>query len=483
MAGHLIICWNRESITIVESTKSGSTAEIRSVKMISWPEGGENLSNAELGEWVKTQLSELKVSAETCNVVVNREMTMHRKVEIPHVPEDEVYDLIKFQAATKLSTPLDQLVIDYVSIHDSAVAAQQSIMVVALAKKTIERIKQAVGTAGLELRRIQVSSHSLVELATHANFPEDSQQHAAVFSAQNQRLEFAIYANRTCQYSHSTKLIDDSASGLQRQISVELSRAALGVGKKASEIAVAFTGETSGTTFSGIDPGSLPSIRIRSSDENAQVRGWMGIAAGSLLSDIDSRTQTIDFLNPRRPLVKPDYTKQKRIGIAAAVALTALLAWGFWQWHLVSLDSQIAELQIEDKNLKNQIKAEAPTFESYADLAAWDRKRANFLVALDEVNSKLPGTNQVYIEELSMTPGVKDSPLRVTATGQAKRRSDVETTFSLMTNSGFLVNPSEISRNLVDRDYPYRLDLDASQIPESKTKTDDSNNSTEKKGR
>ena len=471
MAGHLVICWNRQSISIAETTKSSSTAEIRSVNFFDWPDESEKLTNGELADWLKAKLTELKLSADSCSVVVNREMTMHRKVEIPHVPDDEVYDLIKFQAATKLSTPLDQLVIDYVPVDDGTEQSQQTIMVVALAKKTIERINDVVEAAGMSLQHIQVSSHSLVELASHASFPEDAGQTAAVFSTQDQRLEFAIYSNKTCLFSHTTKLIDRSPTGLQRQINVELSRAALSIGKKASEIAVTAVGADNGTTFSNLDLHTLNAIRIKPTEQLESVLGWMAITAGSLLSEIDSQTKTIDFLHPRRPQPKPDYTKQKQIGIAAAVVLSALLAYGFWQWHLVSLDSKIADLQREDADLKSEIKSAAPTFASFADLNAWNNKRANYLAALDDVNQKLPGTNQVYIEELSMAPGARESPLRVTASGQAKRRSDVETTFSLMTDSGFLVNPSEIPRNLVDRDYPYRLDLDASLNPKAKTKT------------
>lgn len=467
MAKKLILCWNREALEVFESEIRGTTAEVHARSTLNWPVGHEKMTDDELGAWLHSQFSESGIKGDSINVLVTREMTMQRLVEVPHAPDDEIYDLIKFQAATKLSTPLDQLVIDYVPIDDGDEPQNVRVMVVALTGKTVQRIRTAVSTTDIDLDHIHVSSHALVEFACHTlesstTDGEFGQHYSAIFAVQNQRLEFAIHKQGTCLFSHSTKLLDSSSAGIERSVAIELNRAALSVGAKTGDIGVSVVGtENPSDKFESIDISNLKSIRYGDSTIPRSVPILVSQTSGSLLSTIVPKTKMIDFLHPRRPQPKQDYKKEKRIAIAVGGVVLALLLWGGWQWRLSSLDATIAKLEKTDRELKSELKSGAPIFESFGHLSAWRERQLNYLEVIRDFNSRLPGTDQLYVEDLSLAPGASKALLRLTASGQAKRRTDVENTFDQMTAEGFLVSPSEIPRNLVDRDYPYHFDLDA----------------------
>src|SRR5262249_49886317 len=111
---------------------------------------------------------------------------------------------------------------------------------------------------------------------------------------------------------------------------------------------------------------------------------------GMLLARTAPRVPGLDFLAPRKPAVKRDERKRRKVMIGAgAAALVLLLGGGQWL-RLGSLDSKIAALAEEEQSLDKKIADGAPT-KAAADLVSqWIGEGEDWLDELPELTERMP---------------------------------------------------------------------------------------------
>ncbi|MGE3999784.1 MAG: hypothetical protein AB7I48_06185, partial [Planctomycetaceae bacterium] len=123
--------WEADYLAGVEADVSGAAVHVRRCFRYDWPEETDPpQSAAAWGEWLAEALKGDGISPGEALVVLPREAVVVRTLDLPKVPENELPELVRFQAATKSSTPLDRLALDYLTMPvDEGDAAQQVLMV------------------------------------------------------------------------------------------------------------------------------------------------------------------------------------------------------------------------------------------------------------------------------------------------------------------------------------------------------------------
>lgn len=173
----------------------------------------------------------------------------------------------------------------------------------------------------------------------------------------------------------------------------------------------------------------------------------------------------VDFLHPRRPVVKKDNRRLKRMLVAAAAVL--LLGGGWW-WlssYQQELDRQIATLEREIRDLDDVLKRGAPTLSSASEVDGWLSRRRDWLAELTGFAALQPGRDQMYFDRVLLTPRTLTGPARLRATGYARTRADVEDLQQRLAGEGYQIQPQPVRRSDRSGSYPWRFELDLA-VPE-----------------
>ena len=189
--------------------------------------------------------------------------------------------------------------------------------------------------------------------------------------------------------------------------------------------------------------------------------GAFGGPIGQLVSRSLEVSCAVDFLNPRRPAEKKDYSRHKKIAAVAAVALLIVGMWGYRYSAVNRLKSQVAIAVKGEKEQRDLLKEIEPQVKVAASVGDWSASRVNWLREADTLARTIDGTDRQYLTKLQFGEGTRKERGTVTASGHAKERFDVEgLNAGLMQRSDLEVNPKPIKNSGRDGDYPQQFDLD-----------------------
>lgn len=188
--------------------------------------------------------------------------------------------------------------------------------------------------------------------------------------------------------------------------------------------------------------------------EKSQFAGPLGM----LLSRGAPRALALDFLNPRKTVVKPDNRKRnlQMAGLGAGALVASLL--GYQMWTVSSLDSEIEQLRFKDNQLATEIKKGKPVENAVALIDKWRGDNVDWLDQMRDLVDRMPSTERIYLESIQMTR-VGSQPPKVIAHGFAREQKDVmELSSALHTSDRYRVMPYQASKTGADNFYPWRID-------------------------
>lgn len=104
-----------------------------------------------LSKLIKECLSEGGISARDVVIMVSGPQVFIRRITMPPMPEEELAEVIPFEATKHVSFPVEQLTVDYIIVGEKEVEGVKNldILLVAIPKETIESEMSVVRAAGL----------------------------------------------------------------------------------------------------------------------------------------------------------------------------------------------------------------------------------------------------------------------------------------------------------------------------------------------
>lgn len=423
---------------------------------------------AVLGRWLKSELGVHRFSAKRAAVVLPRSAAVFRKLTLPDVPDDELPDLVRMQAATKCPTPLDRLRLDFVPLPRRG--ETREVLLATIPAKTADDVLAAVRAAGLEPAGIGLSP-----FGTAARVANDDS--TLIVAVQGTGVEITLVRESAVVLSHATELQGGSLEDDRKWLPGEVTRAVVAADHLAAAAAsarVVLVGpgdllgplvepfaERYGGRAELID--GPAQLGITSSDANVSPTA-LAAAAGQLDPAGPPR---LDFLHPRKRIEKPD-RRRLRAGLAAAgLAAVAVVGYGL-SWAAQSdLGNTIAVLRKDDASLEAALERGAPTLAAQAKMDEWLGNRADWVEHLATLDSAMPGTDRAYLTKLVFDPFTRDSLGHIRAEGLARDRFDVQRLKDALTAKGYIVEATPDVEVRRDPQYPWRFDLDLT-IPRPK---------------
>lgn len=507
MSDVLIVLGDRRRVSAAQATVEGGHARWTGGWTSPWPDSispGQNPQAA--GEWLKSQWSAAGLTARSVWVVMSRDDVVLRHLELPAAPDDELADLVRFQAAARSSIPIDQAALDFIPLPATPSRPGRDVLSATISTIVLENYRALLKAADRELGGVTFSSTALAEWTLRyskrreAEGPRSdvSRSGAQAFMASltrrgtpghadltividGSKLELAVVAERQLVFGHAARLsavvegegvVAVQAEANRTMVAAERLRPDLKlhhvwlVGGDAA--AARSLQEHLGCPVEPVEP-LKPTELGECPNALHAVPADAVLLTGAMLARTAGAAPNINFLRPRQPPPKRDPRKQKIAIGAAAALLGSFIIVGGAQWRLVSLDHQIDDLRNQELALNKVIQEGKNDLESAKVVNDWEIRNVPQLELLVELEGKLPGESErPYFEDYDFTsPSTGTTPPQIKTAGAAKSRDDVEAFKRSLDEKRYRVQPRPYGINR-DDDYPVRFSVDMDVIPGAK---------------
>jgi hypothetical protein len=487
MADYLALDWDDQRLVGVAAQVASKHVQIRAVLDFKWAEGETPSEQPEAaGKRLRAELDQASAANGPVIVSLPREDAIVRLLELPECTDDELPELVRFQAVTRSAVPLERLLLDYLPLPALKEAPGRRVWMATIGKQASDRVQAILSAAGLEAAAISLSSLGTAELIAHqsASGSADAESATLVVSCVDLRVEITgIWQNRVVLMHSATLSSHDPPEDQLAQIvaetarsTVALSQAAPGlqigsgwlIGSRTEHSPLADTlSERFGFKFHVLtDPASTPGVSADSNSSLSQSPlAWTPL--GLLLGQSSQRVDPIDFLHPRRQHPKPDRRKLYLVLGAAAVVLLLAGIWGAIQRRVWQLEEQIAKLKSENETAQALLDKNAPLRETAAWVDDWTQRDIDWLEQFRAIEQAKGGADKLYLTTFDANVATRDKLAVVVAAGRAKVPSDVDDFEDKLVELGYRVTPKEISEDTTDPLYPVKIDLNLEVVPKT----------------
>lgn len=479
MSDFLALDWETHQLTGLEATTGRQGASVRKAFLLNWPDQIDlNQDTQQAAAWLKEQLAAKGISARSVLLSLPRDGVVVRRLTVPNAPDDELPALVQMQAATKSSTPIDQLELDFLPLSKPAPDGGREVLMWTMPKKKTAKLRAVLEGAGLELQSIGISSVATAEWIAHEeqNRELDPEATSLIIARHGHRVEISILQNQCIVLSHSTQIHSDDehpwgdesliVSEIRRTMvslhsqggRLNLDRAWL-VGKEenVTDLAKAVRERLNCETIF-LNPETTTNLKNNAGNWPEPLAAYAG-PVGLLLSRGGNLINAVDFQNPRKQRAKRDIKKIRMMAAAVAAAVLLIGAMGYRWWKVNDLEDQRTQTLGRIEELKELVQAGQPTMKAAGLVGEWDQKATKDLGQLAHLQRALPGTDLIYLVDFQLSPGPKDSLGHIQAVGRAKAEADVRELFGKLAERGIKVKPTKTEQS-TDSAYPVQFTLD-----------------------
>ncbi len=431
----------------------------------------------ETGLWLAQVLQQNGISAKQVCVCLPRDEVVVRHMELPPSTDEELPTMVRFQAATKSTVPIDQMALDYLPLPQRADFSGRDVLLTTVPQERIARLYGAAIVAGLEVISVGVSSIATAGLVLEAEGSALSGVNdvSLVVARHGDRVELSLLGQGHLYFSHSTQ-VDSGPAGLT--ILVEINRAMVGLSKRIPDARISrawLIGSASedaalGTSISErfsceikrLDPLMANGVEMRTTSVSTSHSAFAG-PIGQLLGHSRETHLGVDFLNPRRPVVKKDYSNYKRGAMLAAGVLLLVGIFGYRELVVGDLKSKIVKGTSDLKTAKELSKKLEPQVKVAEKIGDWTAGNVNWLDQTQALSQKMDGTERRYLTEVKFANGTtKQVRGTMSVTGYAKSGSDIFELNESLSEPNTDVEKTINQRGSKDGDYPQKFQSDIS---------------------
>lgn len=476
----LVIEWGRDRLLAAIGSCGSSSVQIQSAVSID-RQGGELLPS-ELGEKLAAGLKSAGISASEAIVVFDRDLVTFNRITLPNIGDSEIPDMVKMQAATRLTVPVESVFMDFAPLPIAAGSESRDVLLVTVPRQYINNVKEALNICGIEMKGVRVSSFGIAASAVHSGLlskTSDSKAIEAIVALGTDSIEMIFMTGHSVAFSHSGASWS-SIDKVEEAVRSEISRARMAAqGDMGNYIVRRLTLIGSPEVTAAI-PDSV-SKRLNDADvaridpSGSILNGsHSGLSASDLLAiaGVIANVQTtsvtaVDLINPRRAPEKKDYGRVQKLLIAG---IAILVLTGGWKWRstkVAALEKEIEATESEADDMASAYKLAGNDLKLASNLESWSDRDISWLDEMQKIQGLMGSTERVFIKKFNFTLKSGNYVGAVDAEGYAKSRRDIEDLMRVLTEAGYDVAPTEITQSLRDPNYNMELRLEVS-IPTPK---------------
>ncbi len=429
-----------------------------------------NKSDEEIGQALKEQLLEMEIGKCDGIAIVSRSVTEIRELLVPPAPEDELPDMIRFQARSEFASLADDWALDYVPLSITQDKPTQ-VLAAALTPQLDTSIKTICRLANVKLKRILLRPFAASDLL---NSQFANGELGLLVDQNSDTTDLSLIDGKKLITTRTVRLpANMSADQRSKQLISEVRRTLAAArtasqGRKVKRVIISgkeaknrlLAGDLAGPLKMEVDfmdPFSKVQVENSAVLDAIELPGRYMSSLGGLQRELAGTRPDIDFLNPRRPVVKKvDYRKyQYYAALAAAIAFIAMVI----GWR--TLGSQKQKIEEKRAELVNKIRINEgdenmPSVDQrlaeVRKIDDWKSDEVNWLVELSEFSNRYLLPDDVVADSFtaSFRPG---SPGNINLKGRIV--DDLAKTDELIQSLGqrpYSVEPKDTGVDKTDRD-------------------------------
>lgn len=387
---------------------------------VKWQSGAEGapLTPFDQGNQIREELKGYKLGRVPAILLADRSKVEELNLDLPPVPDAELPQLVKNQALLDSPGLTEETVIDFVGYRSESIDEQRKIVAFALSPGVIERYKEVCGQAGLQLAGIQYRPYAATAVVRQA-VREVLETTSLVVTQYRDEVELSLLDGDTTPLSRQVRLPGNkSDEGSAARLLGEIRRTLLIApqhlppGRSIADIRVqggALPNEElchaiqtdTGLPVLSVNPLDIPGMTM--ADGVTLILGVESLL-GALQLAANEEKPPIDFLNPRKPIVRKSNVRTLVLG-GALLAIAWYFAFDYFQQYSARSNQGINDLRGTLSDLKSRLKKIDKERKLAEALNQWESTNPNWLDELRELSVKIPPGQDVTLSRLSMSPG------------------------------------------------------------------------------
>ncbi len=400
MVKKLAIDWDDHELRYVAAQCSGRSIKVTEAKVIS-------IQGRSPQEALREEFKSAGFADTETLVAIGRGKAELRELQLPPVPQEELPDMVRFQALRSFATVGDNSTVDY--LVTKQLDAGIEVIAAAVAPPNLEAIQTSAEQSGLRLKRIGLRplAAAALHLARHA---ESDRGEVVLIDLLPESAEIVIARDGKVVFVRTVRMPSSEAARV-KALAGELKRSLLACGVTSQLRSVILWGtaevhadeiprleEAAGCSVQLINPFDLVDTN-RNLDIPEHV-GRLAPLLGLLLADEVAPERLIDFLNPRKPEVKTVSPYRKLLLVGLPVAACALLAFTVYQ-RMAALDAQIEEIRQSNAAMQADVKLADQSLAKTETVDAFLDGDVNWLHEIRRMAMEMPPSDQMIIRGVS----------------------------------------------------------------------------------
>ena len=429
-----------------------------------WPTGiAWRRDPAAAGGWLRHQMDAAGITASITRVVLRRDQTIVRPLEIPRSDPGDTAGIVSCQAAVQLSVPVRDVVVDYIEQNDTSESPSKRVLLLAVPKSTIDSIGSLCEAAKLVAESIGLRAANVTSL-TAAGQTESA---VVIVVADDDSAEIAaMHGGRLVQ---AVSIPIDGGQDAADQV-------ASGVARLRTSLQYSSVPDFSKLVVWGLPDHSrqLAKDLSRRFDGRTEIMDCEKLVGGlqlltrrnpagcvsALLAAAGGCTSSVSFLLQRK--VRNTFLRRHAPLIAVLSVCVLICAW--YSWKRVRderLAAEIAQLGGEKRGLATRIESGRDAHEIAEWLRQWEQSRVDWVRELDGFAEQLPEAELLFFKGVHMESRPNGNSLR--ADGYARDRAAImELNERLLARRDrYQLRPHGISPGRFSTEYPLRFEVEA----------------------
>lgn len=405
--------WDARRIRVLAASPRDGQLNIDDVFRIDVPEGS-NPVEARVGEALARALNERKLGRAETWVAIGRSSAELKQLTLPPAPEEELPDMVRFQAMREFHSIGEEWALDFVPLRTGSETAQE-VLAAAIAPEVVQRIQAACQAARLKADHLVLRPFAGASLLRKMAVGEASQVKLLVDVLPDE-LDLTVLVDdrvvflRTARIHGDEVLQDPEAS---RSVISEIRRTLAAVHSQLGDRrveAIYLCGDESSHRRLAENIAQSLSLPAQPFDPFAAAglagvpgeltgRGRFAPLLGMLLDAAEEVPPAIDFLHPRRRPQPPSQRRPFLIGGVAAAVLVGAVGASVWS-SVARLNEQIELKQKELTQLNELVPAATAQQNRIEEIREWSDARVVWLDELKRLSKDLPEAKRLMLTQL-----------------------------------------------------------------------------------
>lgn len=466
----IFIEWDRDRLVVAEGQPSGGRAAFGFVEVLERAEDpNDTLALVEGLQKLFPGKSDRKRLEAT--VVFPRQLVTFHRIQLPQVSDAEVPDMLKMQAAMKLTVPVESVAMDFTPLPLQAGSPTRDVVLVTVPGDQLAIVRRTLHDAGLELSEARVSGYCVAQALSSAGLTQEGEGVDVVAVLRTDFVELTFLRSTTVIYSHSGNSwnADDA---IEKTLRSELSRARMSASDVLGEQKVRriillgspdITSQVSdqlGTRFDNavierVDPAvSLFGGTLPASVSSASVVALAGAVFGRT-----GNIPSIDLVNPRKAPAKRDLRRVRILG--GLLAGIVVIAGGYYYRNAKVQELKDRKDLVERQNAEYREAAQAGEKDLVIaeKVQRWVDRDLEWLDEIIRLKSYFPSADRMYVDNITMAPIPQNGVGSIRMEALAKSDVDINELARRLDEAGYQVRPfePEFRSNASSPDYQVRV--------------------------